>query len=88
MRKNSLGIQGAVCLAALLVRNKTLESLAINDNDFGSDGGEAIGVALAQNTTLKCLKISENDLKSEGAIQIISNDHNLEILSLAKNYIK
>jgi hypothetical protein len=47
MRKNSLGIQGAVCLAALLVRNKTLESLAINDNDFGSDGGEAIGVALA-----------------------------------------
>lgn len=47
MRKNSLGIQGAVCLAALLVRNKTLESLSVNDNDFGSDGGEAIGVALA-----------------------------------------
>ena len=47
MRKNSLGIQGAVCLAALLVRNKTLESLAINDNDLGPDGGEAIGVALA-----------------------------------------
>lgn len=68
MRKNSLGIQGAVCLAALLVRNKTLESLTINDNDFGSDGGEAIGVALAQNTTLKALKISENELKSEGAI--------------------
>lgn len=39
MRKNSLGIQGAVCLAALLVRNKTLESLSLNDNDFGSDGG-------------------------------------------------
>ena len=68
MRKNSLGIQGAVCLAALLVRNKTLESLSVNDNDFGSDGGEAIGIALAQNTTLKALKISENDLKSEGAI--------------------
>ena len=47
MRKNSLGIQGAVCLAALLVRNKTLESLSVNDNDFGSDGGEAIGIALA-----------------------------------------
>lgn len=47
MRKNSLGIQGAVCLAALLVRNKTLESLAINDNDFGADGGDAIGIALA-----------------------------------------
>ena len=68
MRKNSLGIQGAVCLAALLVRNKTLESLSLNDNDFGSDGGEAIGVALAQNHTLKALRIAENDLKSEGAL--------------------
>ena len=27
-------------------------------------------------------------MKSEGAIQIISNAHNLEILSIAKNYIK
>lgn len=73
MRKNSLGIQGAVCLAALLTRNKTLESLSINDNDFGSDGGEAIGVALEKNTTLKALRISENELKSEGAMQIIAN---------------
>jgi hypothetical protein len=31
----------------MLVRNKTLESLSINDNDFGPSGGEAIGVALA-----------------------------------------
>jgi hypothetical protein len=68
MRKNSLGIQGAVCIAALLVRNKTLESLSINDNDLGPNGGEAIGVALSQNSTLKTLKISENDLKSEGSI--------------------
>lgn len=47
MRKNSLGIQGAVCIAALLIRNKTIESLSINDNDFGPDGGECIGVALS-----------------------------------------
>lgn len=46
MRKNSLGIQGAVCLSALLIRNKTLQQLIVNDNDFGSDGGECIGVAL------------------------------------------
>jgi Ran GTPase-activating protein (RanGAP) involved in mRNA processing and transport len=78
MRKNSLGIQGAVCLSALLIRNKTLESLVINDNDFGADGGECIGVALGQNGTLKVLKIAENDLKSEGAIPIINNAHNLE----------
>ena len=68
MRKNSLGIQGAVCIAALLIRNQTIQSLAINDNDFSTDGGECIGVALSQNESLRVLKISENDLKSEGAI--------------------
>lgn len=71
MRKNSLGIQGAVCLSALLIRNKALESLVVNDNDFGADGGECIGVALGQNQSLRVLKIAENDLKSEGAIPII-----------------
>jgi len=88
MRKNSLGLQGAVCLAALLIRNKTLESLVINDNDFGADGGECIGVALAQNATLKVLKIAENDLKSEGAMSIINHAHNLEQLRLSKNFLK
>lgn len=73
MRKNSLGIQGAVCIAAMLIRNKTLESLAINDNDFGPDGGECIGVALSQNETLKVLKVSENELRSEGSIPIINS---------------
>jgi Ran GTPase-activating protein (RanGAP) involved in mRNA processing and transport len=47
MRKNSLGIQGAVCIAALLIKNKVIESLSINDNDLGPDGGECIGIALS-----------------------------------------
>ena len=47
MRKNSLGIQGAVCISALLIKNKVLESLSINDNDLGPDGGECIGIALS-----------------------------------------
>ena len=47
MRKNSLGIQGAVCVAAMLIRNRTLESLSINDNDLGPDGGECVGIALS-----------------------------------------
>lgn len=88
LRKNSLGIQGAVCLSALLIKNKILESLSINDNDLGADGGECIGIALSQNDTLKCLKISENDLKSEGAIPIIKSAGNLHKLSLAKNFMK
>lgn len=47
MRKNSLGIQGAVCIAAMLIRNRTIESLSINDNDLGADGGECVGIALS-----------------------------------------
>jgi hypothetical protein len=46
-RKNSLGILGAVCIATLLIRNKYIKSLSLNDNDFGPDGGECIGVSLA-----------------------------------------
>ena len=31
----------------LLIKNKILNSLAINDNDLGPDGGECIGIALS-----------------------------------------
>ena len=71
-----------------MIRNKTLESLIVNDNNFGADGGECIGVALGQNETLKVLKIAENDLKSEGAIPIIKSANNLESLRLSKNFLK
>jgi hypothetical protein len=64
MRKNSLGIQGAVCISALLIKNKVIQSLSINDNDLGPDGGECVGIALSQNDTLRVLRIGENDLKS------------------------
>lgn len=47
LKKNSLGIQGSVCLSALLIKNKTLESLSVNDNDLGPDGGECVGIALS-----------------------------------------
>lgn len=87
-KKNSLGLQGAVCISALLIRNKFLQQLIINDNDIGTEGGESIGAALAQNSSLKVLKISENDLKSEGAISIIKAGTNLEILQMSKNYLK
>lgn len=40
IRKNSLGIQGAICVSALLIRNKILETLCLDDNDLGVDGGE------------------------------------------------
>jgi Ran GTPase-activating protein (RanGAP) involved in mRNA processing and transport len=62
-----------VCISALLIKNKVLQSLSISDNDLGPDGGECIGIALSQNDTLQVLKVAENDLKSEGAIPIIKS---------------
>ena len=38
IRKNSFGIDGARCLAAILLQNKTLESLMLEDNDIGING--------------------------------------------------
>ena len=88
IRKNSLQIQGAICISALLIRNRCIESLSLNDNDLGSDGGECLGIALAQNESLKSLKVAENDLKSEGAIPIIKSAKKLEVLNLSKNFMK
>ena len=86
--KNPLGVQGAVCISALLIKNKNIESLSLNNNDFGAEGGECIGIALMDNDTLKGLKVADNQLRSEGAIQIIKNAVHLYQLNLAKNYLK
>ena len=97
--KNSLGIQGAVCISALLIRNKHLQSLYLDNTDLGSEGGECLGIALGQNQSIKKLKLSENELKSEGAIPIIkscikykSNEDNfnesIESLDLSQNSLK
>ena len=85
IRKNSLGMQGAVCISSLLMRNQTLEFLSVKDNDFGSDGGQCIGLALAGNSTLKVLKTAENNLTSEGAIPIIQNATSLVSFDIARN---
>jgi len=87
IRKNSLGIKGAKCLAAILLHNRSLETLKLQDNDLGSIGGELIGAALRQNKIIKNLKVSENDLKSEGAEHILKAGLNLQSLDIGRNNI-
>jgi Ran GTPase-activating protein (RanGAP) involved in mRNA processing and transport len=87
MRKNSLGRQGATCLAAILIKNSALQELMLEDNDLGIGGGECFGLALTQNDNLKQLKVAENELRTEGATFILKNAYNLEMLNLSKNYI-
>lgn len=67
IRKNSLGVDGARCIAALLIQNKTLEALKLEDNDIGIAGAEIIAIALKQNKSLKHFKLSENMIKTQGA---------------------
>jgi Ran GTPase-activating protein (RanGAP) involved in mRNA processing and transport len=88
IRKNSLGIDGARCIAALLIQNKTLETLRLEDNDIGIAGAEIIAIALKQNKTLKNFKLSENMIKTQGAEQILKNSLHLVSLDLGKNFIK
>ena len=88
IRKNSIGIDGARCLAAVLLQNRTLESLKLEDNDIGINGAEIISIPLKKNKVLKNLKISENMIKTQGAEYIFQNAINIENLDLGKNFIK
>jgi hypothetical protein len=53
IRKNSFGIDGARCLAAILLQNKKLEVLKLEDNDIGINGAEIISIPLKRNKTIK-----------------------------------
>lgn len=88
IRKNSFGIDGSRCLAAILLQNKKLEVLKLEDNDIGINGAEIISIPLKRNRILKELKISENLIKTQGAEYILNNAINLVSLDMGKNFIK
>ena len=75
-------------ISNFLLKNTSIETLILEDNDIGSSGGECIGLALTQCSQLKHLTVSENELNTEGAVHILRNAGNLESLDLSKNYIK
>ena len=61
-KKNSLGTDGSVGLAALIVANPNIKYLSISGNDLGKEGGDFIGTALLSNHTLRVLKVDSNQL--------------------------
>ncbi|CAD8044842.1 unnamed protein product [Paramecium primaurelia] len=88
IRKNALGFEGAKHIAQLLLSNKKIETLKLQDNVITTAGGEFIGQALKTNQNIKHLKIAENDLKIAGIETILLNGQNLESLDLSKNNIR
>lgn len=84
-RKNSVGLKGAVCLSAVIINNKVIRSLNLNENNLELDGGMCLGRALEENNTLAELQLADNRLTSDGAILIIKNATQLIHLNLAGN---
>lgn len=66
IRKNSIGFIGAKCIAAVLIHNRSLCTLKMQDNDIGVKGADIISQSLKQNKSLSVLKIAENNIQTEG----------------------
>jgi len=86
-RVNNFSGDGGTILARILLNNKSLETLILQENHLGEDAGDKIGTALIQNTTLKKLVISDNKIRNKGARSIIENGSNLISINLSDNDI-
>ena len=84
---NNFSGDGGIILARILLNNKSLETLILQENSLGEDAGDKIGTALIQNTTLKKLVLSDNKIRNKGARSILENATNLISLDLSENDI-
>ena len=66
---NSIGehVEGATAVAKMLVENKTLTRLDLQDCHISSEGAVELAAALCKNTTLKRLDLDHNPIGVEGA---------------------
>eukprot|EP01127_Copromyxa_protea_P020228 TRINITY_DN6726_c0_g1_i2.p1 TRINITY_DN6726_c0_g1~~TRINITY_DN6726_c0_g1_i2.p1 ORF type:complete len:122 (-),score=13.21 TRINITY_DN6726_c0_g1_i2:26-391(-) len=63
-----MSLAGARCLFSVLLRNKVLTTLNLQDNALGYEGGEQIALGLSLNNTLTDLNLSANDIGNGGAL--------------------
>ena len=86
-RINNFSGEGGMVIARIILNNKSIETLILQENLLGEESGLKIGVALSQNKTLKKLVISNNKIKNKGAKAIIENSRYLISLNLSYNEI-
>ena len=86
-RVNNFSYDGGIVLARILLKNKSIETLILQENSLGEDAGDKIGTALIENETLRKLVISNNKIKNKGARSIIENGNNLISIDLSDNDI-
>ena len=86
-RRNNFSGEGGMIIARIILNNKSIETLILQENLLGEESGTKIGIALLQNKHLKKLVISNNKIKNKGAKAIIENSKNLISLDLSYNEI-
>ena len=86
-RVNNFSGDGGLVLARILLKNKSIETLILQENFLGEDAGDKIGTSLIENNTLKKLVISDNKIRNKGARSILENGINLISIDLSDNDI-
>ena len=86
-RVNNFSGDGGIVLARIILKNKSIETLILQENFLGEDAGDKIGTALIENKTLKKLVISDNKIRNKGARSILENGVNLISVDLSNNDI-
>ena len=86
-RINNFSGEGGMIIARIVLNNKSIETLILQENLLGEESGTKIGIALLQNKHLKKLVISNNKIKNKGAKAILENSKNLISLDLSYNEI-
>ena len=86
-RVNNYSADGGIILARILLNNKSLETLILQENLLGEDAGDKLWAALIQNENLKKLVISDNKIRNKGARSILENGNGLISIDLSDNDI-
>ena len=85
--RNPIGehVDGASAVAKMLVENKTLTKLYLQDCHISSEGAVELAASLCKNSTLKCLFLDRNPIGVEGAssmADMLQHNTSLEDLHL------
>ena len=78
-------VEGVTAVARMLVENKTLKRLYLQDCHISSEGAVELAAALWKNSTLKCLDLNYNPIGVEGASSMsdmLQHNTSLEYLDL------
>ena len=86
-RVNNFSGDGGIIIARILLNNKSIETLILQENLLGEEAGDKIGAALIQNESLKKLVISDNKIRNKGARSILENGNGLISIDLSDNDI-